>query len=328
MLLIPSLLLLLGFAILIKGADFLVNGASSIAKKNGISNLAIGLTVVAFGTSLPELIVSLFAAIDGKNDASFGNVIGSNIFNLLFILGISGIIYPLTVQRNTVKYEVPLSLLAALILFAVVNDNMLLGSDTNILGRFDSVILLIFFALFLYYIYQTMSNAPETEEGEPIKLYSNALSTGMIILGLAFLIGGGKLVVDNAIEIAHYFDLSERFIGLTILAAGTSLPELATSAVAAYRKNTDIAIGNVVGSNIFNVFFILGITGLVHPIQYNTIMNMDLYILCGSTLLLMVFMFTLNTRKLDRWEAVIMLVLYIAYTLFLFGNDTPAVAPN
>ncbi len=321
---LSTTLLLVGFAILIKGADFLVNGASSIAKKNGISNLAIGLTVVAFGTSLPELIVSLFAAIDGKSDASFGNVIGSNIFNLLFILGISGIIFPLVVQRNTVKYEVPISLLAAIVLFAVVNDNMLLGSDINILGRFDSLILLVFFGLFLYYIYRTMSTTSDMEEGEPIKLYSNALAIGMIILGLAFLIGGGKLVVDNAIEIAKGFGLSEKFIGLTILAAGTSLPELATSAVAAYRKNTDIAIGNVVGSNIFNIFFILGITGLVHPIEYNLAMNMDIYVLCASTVLLMVFMFTLNQRKLDRWEAVIMLVLYVAYTLYLFGNDTGA----
>jgi cation:H+ antiporter len=319
---IPSLLLILGFAILIKGADFLVNGASSIAKKNGISNLAIGLTVVAFGTSLPELIVSLFSALDGKNDASFGNVIGSNIFNLLFILGIAGIIYPLVVQRNTVKYEVPLSLLAAGVLFLLVNDGMLFGSDSNGLGRVDAGILLVFFAAFLYYIYRTMSTSTEMDEGEPIKLYSNPMSIGMIVIGLAALVGGGKLVVDSAIEIAHHFGLSERFIGLTILAAGTSLPELATSAVAAYRRNTDIAIGNVVGSNIFNIFFILGITGLVSPIEpFNLAMNMDLYILAGSTVLLMVFMFTLNTRKLDRWEAAIMLVLYIAYTLYLLDSD-------
>ena len=332
---LPTLLLLVGFAILIKGADFLVNGSSSIAKKNGISNLAIGLTVVAFGTSLPELIVSLFAAFDGKNDASFGNVIGSNIFNLLFILGISGLVYPLVVQKNTVKYEVPLSLLAAGVLLFLINDNMIWGSAPivvpnsesapieyqGLLSRVDSFILLIFFALFLYYIYKTMSTTTDLEEGEPIKLYSNAMSIGMILIGLACLIGGGKIVVDNAIEIAQYFGLSERFIGLTILAAGTSLPELATSAVAAYRRNTDIAIGNVVGSNIFNIFFILGITGLVHPMPYSAIMNTDIFILMGSTVLLMIFMFTLNTRKLDRWEAAIMLVLYIAYTLFLLGND-------
>lgn len=320
--LISTLLLILGFAVLIKGADFLVNGASSIAKKNGISNLAIGLTVVAFGTSLPELIVSMFAAIDGKNDAAFGNVLGSNIFNLLFILGIAGVIYPLAVQRNTVKYEVPLSLFAAGILLLLVNDGLIFGSETNTLSRLDSFILLIFFGLFLYYIYRTMSSSPEDSEGEPIKIYSNLLSIGFIVLGIACLVGGGKLVIDNAIEIAQSFGLSERFIGLTILAMGTSLPELATSAVAAYKKNTDIAIGNVVGSNIFNILLILSVTGLVHPISYNPIMNMDIYILLGSTVLLMIFMFTLNARKLDRWEAAIMLVLYVAYTLYLLGNDS------
>jgi cation:H+ antiporter len=319
--LVPILLLLVGFAILIKGADFLVNGASSAAKKYGISNLAIGLTVVAFGTSMPELIVSLISALNGKNDASFGNVIGSNNFNLLFILGIAGIIYPLVVQKNTVKYEVPLSLLAAIVLYVLVNDTALWGAEANILGRWDAVILLLFFGLFMLYIYRTMSHTSDIEEGEPIKIYSTWTSVGMVVLGLAMLIGGGELVVDNAIDIAHHFGLSERLIGLTILAAGTSLPELATSAVAAYRKNTDIAIGNVIGSNIFNIFFILGITGVVSPIPYNTAMNFDMQVLGASTVVLMIFMFTLNTRKLDRWEALMMFLGYIAYTIYLIGME-------
>jgi cation:H+ antiporter len=318
---ISTLLLVLGFAVLIKGADFLVNGASSIAKKNGISNLAIGLTVVAFGTSLPELIVSLFAALNGKSDASFGNVLGSNIFNLLFILGIAGVIYPLAVQKNTVKYEVPISLFAAVLMLILVNDNYIFGTENNSLSRVDSFILLVFFGLFLFYIYRTMSSSPEESEGEPIKIYRNLYSIGFILLGVSCLVGGGKLVIDNAIDIAHHFGFSERFIGLTILAVGTSLPELATSAMAAYKRNTDIAIGNVVGSNMFNILLILSMTGLVHPIDYNPIMNMDIFILMGSTVLLMIFMFTLNTRKLDRWEAAIMLVLYIAYTMYLLGND-------
>ena len=324
---LPIILLLVGFAILIKGADFLVNGASSAAKKYGISNLAIGLTVVAFGTSMPELIVSLVSALDGKNDASFGNVIGSNNFNLLFILGIAGLIYPLVVHRNTVKYEVPLSFLAAGVLFILVNDAMLWGDTSfeapygGILGRLDSIILLLFFAGFLYYIYRTMKNAPEFEEGDPIKLFSTPVATGMIIGGLLMLIFGGQIVVDNALKIAHHYGLSEKLIGLTILAAGTSLPELATSCVAAYRKNTDIAIGNVVGSNIFNIFFILGITGVIHPIQYNTAMNFDIYVLLASTVLLVIFMFTLGSRKLDRWEAFLMLMAYGAYTIYLIGTD-------
>jgi cation:H+ antiporter len=325
--LVPILLLLVGFVVLIKGADFLVNGASSVAKKNGISNLAIGLTVVAFGTSMPELIVSLLSAMEGKNDASFGNVIGSNNFNLLLILGVAGTIYPLVVQRNTVKFEVPLSLLAAVMLFILVNDGLIWGAEPRHKGhggdltRLDSLILLALFAGFLAYIYRTMRTTADLEEGEPIKLYSTPMAIGMIVLGLVMLIGGGQLVVENAIEIAHHFGLSEKLIGLTILAAGTSLPELATSCVAAYKKQTDIAIGNVVGSNIFNIFLILGITGLVRPIPYNAALNLDMQVLMGSTVMLMIFMFTLNTRKLDRWEALLMLAGYVAYTIYLVAID-------
>jgi cation:H+ antiporter len=315
------LLLLVGFAVLIKGADFLVNGASSAAKRYGVSNLAIGLTVVAFGTSMPELIVSLLSALDGKSDASFGNVIGSNNFNLLFILGICGLIYPLVVQRNTVKFEVPLSLLAAGVLFLLVNDGIIWGEGPDMLSRWDSIILLVFFGLFLMYIYRTMRNTSEIDnEGTSIKVYSMPVSIGLTLLGLAMLIGGGKLVVDSAVEIAVHFGLSEKLIGLTILAAGTSLPELATSAVAAYRKNTDIAIGNVVGSNIFNVFFILGVTGFISPIPYNAAMNFDIKILLAGTVVLMIFMFTLNTRKLDRWEAFLLLAGYLVYTVFLISQ--------
>jgi len=315
------LLLVVGFAILIKGADFLVGGASSIARKNGISNLAIGLTVVAFGTSMPEFVVSLLAAMDGKGDASFGNIIGSNNLNILLILGVAGIIYPLVVQNNTIKFEVPISLGAAIVLFLLVNDEMLWGNSINILGRIDSVILLLLFLGFLFYIYRSMRNSTDVGEGEPVKLFSTPISIGMTVLGLGMLIGGGDLVVDNAIEIAKHFNMSEKLIGLTILAAGTSLPELATSCVAAYRKNTDIAIGNVVGSNIFNISLILGVTGLVNPIPYNTAMNFDIYVLFATTVLLLIFMFTLSTRKLDRWEAFLLLCSYIVYTVYLVSTE-------
>jgi len=310
------ILLLVGFVVLIKGADFLVSGSSSIAKRFNVSNLAIGLTVVAFGTSMPELMVSLLSALDGKGDATFGNVIGSNNFNLLFILGVSGLIYPLVVQRNTIKFEVPISLLAGVLLFVLVNDWIFDGSAPDILTRTDSVILLIAFGLFLLYVYRTMTKTSDLEEGN-VKIYSMVVSIGLTILGIAMLIGGGKLVVDNAIIIAQEAGLSEKLIGLTILAIGTSLPELATSAVAAYRKNTDIAIGNVVGSNIFNIFLILGVTGVVRPISYNPAINFDIYVLLITTVLLMIFMFTLNKSKLDRWEAFMLLVGYIAYTTYL-----------
>jgi cation:H+ antiporter len=313
-------LLFVGFAVLIKGADFLVDGSSSLAKKMNVSNLAIGLTVVAFGTSTPELIVSVLSALEGKNDASFGNAIGSNNFNLLFILGIAGMIYPLVVQRSTIRYEVPLSILAALVLYILVNDKILWGSNSDILSRIDAFILLGFFGAFLLYIIRTMKNNSDLDLTQ-IKIYASWLSVVMVTGGLVMLIGGGKLVVDNAIQMAHYFGMSDKLIGLTILAAGTSLPELVTSCVAAYRKNTDIAIGNVIGSNIFNIFFILGITGLIRPLPYSDAMNFDLLVLMGGTLILMVFMFTLNARKLDRWEAILLFIGYVTYTIYLVGID-------
>jgi len=314
-------LLLAGFIILIKGADFLVGGASSVAKKFNISNIAIGLTVVSFGTSAPEMLVSVTSSLKGYNSAAFGNIIGSNNFNLLFILGIAGIIYPLVVLRNTVRYEVPLSLIAALVLYILVNDITLWGSEKNELSRLDSFILLGFFGLFMLYVYRTMSHATDLEQDDSIKQYSTPKSIVLIVLGLGMLIGGGTLVVDNAIAIAKNYGLSDKLIGLTILAVGTSLPELATSAVAAYKRNTDIAIGNVIGSNIFNIFFILGITGVIRPLPFDTAMNFDLYVLSAATIALVIFMFTLNTRKLDRWEAVLLLFGYFAYTIFLIGME-------
>lgn len=318
--------LIAGFTILIFGADFLVSGSSSIAKKMGISNLAIGLTVVAFGTSMPELLVSVQSSLKGYNDAAFGNVIGSNNFNLLFILGIAGLIYPLVVQRNTIKYEVPLSLLAAGVLFLLVNDKMILGNEGNFLSRIDSLILLLFFGGFLLYIYRSMKTTSDYEEDNSIKIYKTPIALLMTFGGLIGLVYGADKVVENAVAIATTFGLSEKLIGLTILAAGTSLPELATSCVAAYKKNTDIAIGNVIGSNIFNIFFILGVTGMINPLEYKEVMNFDLKVLMGSTVLLMIFMFTLNTRKLDRWEAALMLIGYIVYTVVLIGMDNGSIS--
>ncbi len=316
-------LLVMGFAVLIKGADFLVSGASSFAKKFNISNLAIGLTVVAIGTSTPELVVSTYAALEGKSDVSFGNIIGSNNLNLLLILGVSGLIFPLVVQRKTVKYEVPLSLLAAAVLYVLVNDRILWNSTINTLSRWDALILLFFFALFMLYIYRSMQTASDYDE-TPIKIYATPIAIGMVFLGLAMLVGGGTLVVDNAVTIAEHYGLSQRLIGLTIIATGTSLPELATCSVAAYRRNTDLVLGNVIGSNLFNILFILGVTGAIRPIQYNDVMNFDLEVLGASTILLMIFMFTINRHKLDRWEAFLLLAGYIVYASILVIRDSVA----
>ena len=308
------ILLLVGFALLIKGADFLVDGASALAQRFSISEIVIGLTVVAFGTSTPELIVNIFAGIEGKTDMAFGNIIGSNIVNILLILGIAGIIYPIRTEKNTVWREIPFSLLAVLVLFIVCNDSIF--SDTNnILSRSDGLILLLFFIIFLVYTFAIpkveMRDAPVIK---PMKGFKIAL---FILFGLAGLIFGGKLVVDNSIKIAMQAGLSEKLIGLTIVAVGTSLPELFTSAVAAFKKKSDIAIGNVVGSNIFNIFFVLSTTSIIKPLPFQADLNTDLVILLLASLILFLTMFTGKKRSLDRWEAIVLLMMYISYTTFL-----------
>lgn len=308
------LLLIAGLLLLIKGADWLVENASAFARKKKVSDLAIGLTIVAFGTSAPELVVNLVAAFEGHADIVFGNVIGSNNFNLFFILGVAGLISPLLVQQTTVWKEIPISLLAAVVLFFLVN-NFFLDSE-GLLGRADAFILILFFLAFLFYVYTQLNHVPSTSP-EVVKKVSNTRIFGFIVLGLAGLIIGGRLVVENAMDIASSLGVSEKIIGITIVAAGTSLPELATSVIAAFKKNNDIAVGNIVGSNIFNIFFILGLSALLRPIGYNTVFNTDLYLLLGGTVLLFLFMFMGGKRKLERWEAGVLLLLYFAYTTYL-----------
>lgn len=293
----------------------MVSGASSLAKKMKVSALIIGLTIVAFGTSAPELTVNAINSYYGRNEAIFGNVIGSNIFNLLFILGVTGVICPLVVQKNSIKYEVPISFFAIIVLWLLVNDTRLWGSETNVLSLFDAFVLLTGFLFFMYYIYWSMKN--QIDEEDDIRLYSIPVSVGMVLLGVLMLVGGGYLVTEHAVAIAEKFGLSQKLIGLTILAVGTSLPELATSVVAALKKSTDIAIGNVIGSNIFNIFFITGINGLINPIHFPTVLNLDLFVLAGGTIVLLISMFTLSRNKVDRWEAIVFLCLYFAYTGYL-----------
>lgn len=309
---ISLLILVAGFLLLIKGAGWLVDGASALAKKYNVPDLAIGLTIVAFGTSAPELIVNLFAAYDGYNGIVFGNVIGSNNFNLFLILGISGLIMPLAVHSGTVWKEIPLSLLAAAILFLLAGD---FGFGSGLLTRKDGMILFIFFCAFLYYVFRMLRKDPDA-----VAIATKNKATYIIVLlvvgGLAGLVTGGKLVVDSAITIAEAIGVSQEIIGLTIVAAGTSLPELATSVVAAYKKNADIAVGNIIGSNIFNVFLILSFSAFMRPMQYDPAFNTDLLLLSSGTLLLFIFMFTGKRRKLDRWEAGVLLIVFVAYTVY------------
>ena len=309
-------LLLAGFALLIKGADFLVLGSSALARRFKISELIIGLTIVAFGTSTPELIVSIVAAAKGLNDVAIGNVVGSNIFNLLFILGISALILPLTVQRSTIIKEIPYSIVAAILLLILANDHLYTEKRANVITFIDGIILFAFFLFFMYYIFRNMKNDnPDIAvDKKPYGIWKILL---LIIGGLAGLVLGGRISVINAVAIAHELGISERIIGLTIIAAGTSLPELATSAVAAYRRNSDIAVGNVVGSNIFNILFVLSASAFVNPLPYKLSFNTDITVLIGATMLLLFFTYTGKKAVIDRREGFLLMLGYIGYTVFL-----------
>ena len=314
---LASVLILVGFTSLIFGANWLVDGASSLAKKNNISDLVIGLTIVAFGTSAPELVVNSVASFHGLSDIVFGNIIGSNNFNLFIILGITGLIYPITVQSSTAWREIPMSLMATLFVFVLANNFF---SHQNLeISRLDGILLLLSFLCFLYYVFNQLKQ--EKTAAVTLEHKSNLRIWGLVLFGIAGLILGGKLVVDNSIAIATDLGVSQKIIGLTIIAAGTSLPELVTSIVAALKKNSDIAIGNVIGSNIFNVLLILSISAFVNPIQYNPNFNQDILILIGGTIFLILAMFTGKRKKLDRWEALILLSFYVVYTTYLVSKE-------
>lgn len=312
---------IIGFIFLIKGADFLVDGAASIARRLNISDLVIGLTVVAFGTSTPELSVNIIASFKGNSDIAIGNVVGSNIANVFLILGVSSIIYPLAVTKGTVWKEIPLSLLAAIVLFVTANDQLLDGSQVSDLTRIDGLVFLSFFIIFIYYTASIAKRIEGMEEHVPAKQYGWPQSFLCIILGLIGLTLGGRWIVDGAVTFATQFGMSESLIGLTIVAVGTSLPELATSAVAAYKRNAEIAVGNVVGSNIFNIFFVLGISAIIKPLPFQMKNNLDIGVVILSSLLLFLFMFTGKKQSLDRWEGLIFLVCYGVFVAYLVFTD-------
>ncbi len=307
------MLMVVGFVLVIKGADLFVSGASSLAKRLHVSDLAIGLTVVAFGTSLPELAVNVTASIRGDAGITIGNIIGSNIANILLILGVAGVIFPLLVTKGTVWKEIPLSLLAAMLVGILANDRFIDGGDLSRLTRIDGLVLLCFFAVFLYYtagIARSIEGAPP----KPDKDTQTPLKTGVLMaVGFVALLVGSTWVVNGAVKLATSLGIRQTVIGLTIVAVGTSLPELATSAAAAWRKNAEIAIGNVVGSNIFNIFFILGVSTLIRPIPFEAKVNVDIGVSIVASGLLFLCMFTGKRRILDRWEAVVFLALYAVY---------------
>lgn len=312
---ISILLAIIGLGLIILGAHILVDGSSSLAKKYNVSNIVIGLTVVAFGTSTPEMVVSIYAAITKNADIAIGNAIGSNIFNIFGILGISALIFPLTVLGNTVFKEIPMSLLAAVVLTILLNDIFFQNGSADILSRSESIVFLLFFAIFLYYIFHLIKNSKDDEQLN-IKIMSKLKSILWIGAGIIGLVIGGKLFVDQIMNMALSFGISQSILGLTVVAVGTSLPELATSVVAAYKKNSDIAVGNVVGSNIFNIFFILGVSGTIYPLPIGNITNIDLFVCCGASILLYFFSLYMGKLKIGRAEGLFLLICYFLYLGF------------
>ena len=307
---LPNIIYLLaGFIILVYGANFLVDGGAALAHRLKVPNIVIGLTVVAFGTSTPELVVNIISSIEGSSALALGNVLGSNIFNIMAILGVTALFVPIGIKRSTTWIEIPLAVLAAVLILILAN-----GEPAGIITRAEG---LCFFAVFIAYtLFIAKRGGQETEEVN-IKPYSLKKSVLFILLGLAGLVGGGRLLVDGAVSLAQMAGISERIIGLTIISIGTSLPELATSLIAARKKNADIAIGNVVGSNIFNTFLILGASAGISPLKVTTDSVTDLWVNIGVSVLLFIFVFTGKGRQINRWEGALFLTLYITYLTLL-----------
>lgn len=316
---VDILLLVVGFFLLIKGADKLVDGSASIAKKFGLSSLVIGLTIVAFGTSAPELIVNILSSLKGNSDIGMGNIVGSNIANILLILGATAAISTIKVHDSIAKKQIPFSILAIVVLFILTNRSFLDGyNGASVLALSGGLILILFFIIFLYYTFSIAKNKDGNEANEEkIIIHKNSKSVFFIIAGILALFIGGKFIVDSSSNIARFFGLSEALIGLTIVAVGTSLPELAASIMAARKKQADMAIGNIVGSNIFNIMWILGISSIIRPINYNPVMNFDIFFLLYVSILLIPLIYAGKKKHFTRKEGIALLILYAAYITFI-----------
>ena len=328
LMIIYSLLMLSGFVVLLKGADLFVDGAARLARGMNVSPMAVGLTVVAFGTSAPELFVNISAGISGSTDIALGNIMGSNIANILLILGISALIRPLTVSTGTVWKEIPFSLLAAVLLWVLASDVYIDGAVRSTITRSDGLVLLGFFAIFIAYTASIAEPVPGLPEVIPAPADKAARIALKMTVGFCGLLFGGRWIVDSAVIMGDYLAIPRAVMGLIVVALGTSLPELATSVMAARRGDVEIAVGNVVGSNIFNVFFILGITAVIRPLPFNPAANVDMGVMMAASIMLFIFMFTGRVRIMDRWEGVLALLtyaLYVVYLLYpLFSTAVPA----
>ncbi len=313
----------LGFVVLLLGAKWLVDGASSIGKKLGLPQIIIGLTIVALGTSLPELVINIFASINGSSDLAIGNVIGSNIMNTLLIIGIAAIIYPISMTGKKGVTDAFIVLAATLVLLLLANDYILSGNEPNI-SMIDGFILLGLLIFFLVWTFLKKGALQEEAEESDIKSMKVSLSVVFIMLGSLGLFFGGKWIVNGVNQISTDLGLAESVIGLTIIATATSLPELVTSVIAALKKNTDLAVGNAIGSNLFNILMVLGLSAVIHPIDYDTSLNNQLYILIGATVLIILFIIfgvekfsritvKSSTRTISRFEGIVLIGLYLVF---------------
>lgn len=322
--LLNVLFLIIGIALILGGANYLTDGASAVAKKWGISDLVIGLTIVAFGTSAPELVISVMSAMKGSGGLAIGNVVGSNIFNILVIVGCVALVSPIKVQKSYMTNEIPLVILSSLVLLICANGVLLDGEAVNTVGRVDGLLMLLFFAIFMRYTLSIASNTADvTSSGEPadeVKPMKMWLATVCVIGGLGALVWGGDLFVKGASGIARGLNVSESVIGLTIVAAGTSLPDLAASVAAALKHKPGLAVGNIVGSNIFNIFFVLGVSSTVHPLQLGGITNVDFLVLTAASILFWIFGWLFKHRTITRIEGAVLVACLIAYTIYLVAN--------
>lgn len=319
---LDTFFLFVGLALILLGANGLTDGAAAVAKRFQISDLVIGLTIVALGTSAPELVISVMAALGGSAEMAIGNVVGSNIFNVLAIIGVTALVTPIKVGEGTLNKEIPLMILCSIVLAIMANDIVLDGDMSNIISRIDGLVLLGFFLIFLRYTFAIARNGSSEEaEGEKIQEMPIWKSVLFIAGGLAGLIYGGQLFVDGASGIAASLGVSESIIGLTIVAGGTSLPELATSVTAALKKNAGMAIGNVVGSNLFNVFFVLGCSASISPLPMGGINNVDMLVLVVSTILFWLVGCFFKKRTITRLEGALLVICYVMYTAFLISQQ-------
>lgn len=312
---INLILLLIGLGLVVLGADWLVNGASSIARRAGISEFVIGLTIVGFGTSCPELVVSLTGAIEGNSDISVGNVVGSNIFNALFILGLTALVQPVGMTDKNRRIDIPITLVVTILLVVLGITGSMSGP---VISRWEGVVMLLVFSAYLFYCFKSDSKDEFSETQQATLSFPKAIA--LTLTGLAGLIFGGDLFVDSATALARQIGVSDKFIAVTILAGGTSLPELATSLTAAIRGKEQLALGNILGSNVFNAMLILGLSSIITPLSFASMTVVDIAALILSSVLLLIWAYTGSRNRIDRWEGAAMLLCYVAYNVFLFSR--------